>query len=252
MKNQFFKTACIFAASALFSSCNRGEKPTASVTYEKPSPLKDVFIFSTLGGKTLLMTDYETAGKMNRLTEEQHGVSMYDIGVGNAFVVDSAGTFFLCTAKHAAIGMEKWSRDIGTEITLVNWSTFIGDSVRSTYHAMKLTSGYEIDTSVTDNDSVFVRGYLTDKDGTLHLVTISGVGKKVDKDQYRNAPMTPEDRLHFQKHMLEMSLGKNIDLASLSGSPAFNKAGKVIGVYSGRTVDADDPSICHARISLFN
>lgn len=225
-------------------SCSKENKDGAKITFTEPIPLKSNFLFSTCGGQMFIMADSKSAQMINDAMCKERNFSMYELGVGNAFIVDSSGTYFLYTAKHCAVGLEKYTQNIGADIAVINYNKLRS----SKYPAIDLNEGYKIDYNFNDYDSVFVRGYISDKKGKVHFVTISGVGHKenianFDKEKSVNLK-------YLQENTLTIPLKKNVDLAGLSGSPAFNKFGEVIGVYSGRQY-AIGTNVYYARVSLF-
>lgn len=238
------KNLALLLVIVVMYSCSNENKYGAKITFTEPISLKSNFLFSTCGGQMFIMADSKSAQMINDAMYKEKSFSMYELGVGNAFIVDSSGTYFLYTAKHCAVGLEKYTRNIGADIAIINYAKLRS----SKYPAIDLNEGYKVDYNFNNYDSVFVRGYLSDKKGKVHFVTISGVGHKkniADFDEEKSVNFK-----YLQENTLSIPLKKNVDLAGLSGSPAFNKFGKVIGVYSGRQY-AMDTDVYYARVSLF-
>ncbi len=218
----------------MISSCtNISENNVTTINFTEPvATTNSIFLFSSVGGKMIILADPFAAQKMNDISMKKENFSLYDLGIGNAFVVDSEGTFLLYTARHCTKGIESITRVIDNDVAVVNYNKLrnISQSVLDINH------GYSIERNIVDNDSVYVRGYLSDNKGKVHAVLICGVGKIRQSSDYINVQ---ENKEYIQARMLSMKIEKNVDLAGLSGAPAFNRKGKIIGVYSGRTYDQD-------------
>lgn len=234
----------LFLSILLISSCTDiAENNVANINFTKPVVTTNAtFLFSAVGGKMIILADPFAAQKMNDLSMQKGNFSLYDLGIGNAFVVDSEGTFLLYTARHCTKGIESITRIIDNDIAVVNCDGLhaISPSV------LEINQGYDVAEKVSDNDSVYVRGYFSDKKGKVHSVLICGIGKIQQSSDYANVQQNKE---YIQSRMLSIKMAENIDLAGLSGAPAFNKEGKIIGVYSGRTYDQDSREYS-IRISL--
>lgn len=247
MTKLFFTPALlVFLLIITICSCKRINPNAVIVEITEPVNSVSTLLFTTIGGRAIILADAVAAQNLNNMMlKEKENMSLFQLGVGNAFAVDSAGKFFLYTARHCAVGIEKLTRTVNLDVAIINY-----EGLKSaTPQIMKLTEGYQIDTNVIDNDSVFVRGYLSDKKGKVYSVTVSGIGKRSNIHDFDGVEIEGEKQ-YFQAHSLNMLLNENVDLAGLSGAPAFNKAGKVIGIYSGRTYDSR--GIWQIRISLFN
>lgn len=230
--------------SIVFYSCQHvKDSNTANIDFSQPIDSDADFIFSTCQGTKMIMASASTAQKMSNLLKAETGGILSDIGVGNAFVLSIGGKPFLCTAAHAAVGLEKYTKKIGADIAVIDY----GSMTQENPGGILLTTSYDMDTTTQTGDSVFVKGYLFNKDGELQLVTVSGKGKIVDKNEYGNTIVNTQ---YMQQRALVIELDENVELAGLSGSPAFNKQGKVIGVYSGRTLDENSDTY-YIRVSLF-
>lgn len=243
---KFVSFVCFLFVFLISISCtgDRFNPKGASLVYSEAKPLETNFLFSTVEGKMLIMADCEAAQNFNDEMVRQNKFSMFDLGVGNAFVIDSAGVHHLYTAKHCARGLEEITRVIGSDIAIIDY-----DRLQSIHPSpFELTKGYDIDYAVYNNDSVFVRGYLTNQNGMVQSVTLSGVGLLLNKRLLESH--VKKGCEYLQENVLLILMKENIDLAGLSGSPAFNKKGKVIGVYSGRMYDQETHDM-YARVSLF-
>lgn len=233
---------CLTAFVITLSACQHAKDPhTATIDFSQPIVSDADFIFSTCQGKTFIMADASTAQKMSDHLKAETGGILSDMGVGNAFVLDMDGKTFLCTATHATVGLEKYTKKIGADIALVDFTAMpqgLGTKIQ-------LTTAYAVETTVQTGDSVFVRGYLFNKEGELQSVTVRGEGRIAAKGEY-----TGVNAQYMQQRQLVIKLDENAELGGLSGSPAFNKQGKVIGVYSGRTLDQNSGTY-YIRISLF-
>ncbi len=229
----------------MMSACSNENKYGATITFSEPITMDNHFLFTTCGGQMIIMVDSKAAVTMNKLMLEAKDFSLYELGVGNAFAVDSCGKYYLYTARHCTKGLEKIERNIGNDISIVNYSGLkaISPSV------ITLAHGYEIEYNVNNYDSVFIKGYLSDKKGKVSLINIKGIGKLSDGEIYK--VLNKEMEQFLQKRYLHVLMKKNVDLAGLSGAPAFNKQGKVIGVYSGRSM-SEETGNYYLRISLFN
>lgn len=231
------------------AACQHTKDPnTATIDYSQPVISNNDFIFSTCQGKTLIMADASAAQKISDNLKAQTGGILSDMGVGNAFAVTMDGKTFLCTATHGAVGLEKYTRNIGADIAVIDYDAMTKQSPGG----IRLTSAYQMDTVIQNEDSVFIKGYLFNKKGELQTVTVSGKGKVWNKSEY-NGTYSGMNSQYMQERALIIKLDENVELGGLSGSPAFNKQGKVIGVYSGRTLEQKDgKDTYYIRISLFN
>lgn len=236
---------CLAALVITLSACQHVKDPnTATVGFSQPVASDADFIFSTCQGKTFIMADASTAQKVSDRLKAETGGILSDMGVGNAFVLDIEGKSYLCTATHATVGLEKYTKKIGADIALVDF-TAMPQGLGTKF---QLTTAYAVDTTVQTGDSVFVRGYLFNKEGELQSVTVRGKGSVIDANEYNGATIV--NGQYMQQSQLVIKLDENAELGGLSGSPAFNKQGKVIGVYSGRTLDQNSGTY-YIRISLF-
>lgn len=214
----------------------------ASVEFSEPIVTDKNFFFSTMGGKMFIMTDCKTAQDMNNMFLQENNSTIADLGIANAFFLDGE----LCTARHATKGLESLCNNIGNDITMIDYATMLksGNNCK-----IPLIVGYLRDTFAL-NDSVFVRGYYSDSKGVIKNVTVKGIG--TSSDELMKQDYSGSQNLEFlEKNSVIMRLERNIDLGGLSGAPAFNKQGKVVGVYSGRSlmVSGSDTT-CYIRVSL--
>ena len=237
---------CLAAFVIAISACQHAKDPnTATIDFSQPIVSDADFIFSTCQGKTFIMADASAAQKMSDHLKAQTGGILSDMGVGNAFVLDMDGKSYLCTATHATVGLEKYTKKIGADIALIDFTAMPQQKFGTEF---QLTTAYAVDTAVQTGDSVFVKGYLFNKNGELQSVTVSGKGRMIDENEYNGG--TVVNAQYMQQRQLVIKLDENAELGGLSGSPAFNKQGKVIGVYSGRTLDQNSGTY-YIRISLF-
>ena len=238
---------CLAAFVIAISACQHAKDPnTATIDFSQPIVSDADFIFSTCQGKTFIMADASAAQKMSDHLKAQTGGILSDMGVGNAFVLDMDGKSYLCTATHATVGLEKYTKKIGADIALIDFTAMPQQKFGTEF---QLATAYAVDTAVQTGDSVFVKGYLFNKNGELQSVTVSGKGKVWNKSEY-NGTYSGMNSQYMQERALIIKLDENVELGGLSGSPAFNKQGKVIGVYSGRTLDQNSGTY-YIRISLF-
>jgi len=237
---------CLTAFVITLSACQHAKDPhTATIDFSQPIVSDADFIFSTCQGKTFIMADASTAQKMSDHLKAETGGILSDMGVGNAFVLDMDGKSYLCTATHATVGLEKYTKKIGADIALIDFTAMPQQKFGTEF---QLATAYAVDTAVQTGDSVFVKGYLFNKNGELQSVTVSGKGRMIDENEYNGG--TVVNAQYMQQRQLVIKLDENAELGGLSGSPAFNKQGKVIGVYSGRTLDQNSGTY-YIRISLF-
>jgi hypothetical protein len=243
---------CALVLAATFFACNSNtnKNATATVDFTEAINTKDVYLFSTLDGSGVIIVNYVKAIEMNKLTMKQKGISMHDVGFGNAFVVNKNNKRFLYTARHATKGVrEDIIKDLGADISIMDLDSIIKCGANIERVGCNFGPGYSIDTNIKNGDSVFIQGYYTDKDGILKTVYISGTGViKYDDDK---AFQTTKFKEYMQRRQYLLTLPKFCDLAGLSGSPVFNKKNQVIGVFSGR-LENPDTHECFARVSLFN
>lgn len=242
----------LFCLTALvlitISACHTKDANLATINFSEATLTQTDFIFSTCQGKTLIMADASAAQKMSNLLKQKTGAILSDMGVGNAFALNMNGKPFLCTAVHATEGLEKYRKNIGADITIIDCNAMAQENSKS----FELTTAYDMDTVIRKSDSVFIRGYLFNTEGELQSVTVSGKGEILDKDYYIDKVVN-SNKQYLQERALVMRLDENVDLSGLSGSPAFNKQGKVIGVYSGRTMEQENgKDTYYIRVSLFN
>lgn len=233
------------------AACNaKKESSAVIIDYSQPIVSDADFIFSTCQGKTMIMASASTAQKISNGLKEQTGATLPAMGIGNAFTLNIGGKPFLCTARHGAVGLEKFTRNIGADIAIVDFNAIPHEKIGG----IQLTTAYDIDTSIHMTDSVFIKGYLFDKQGELQSVIIRGLARRLSKSQYAADDMLNNSNTQYvQENALIIKLDENIELAGLSGAPAFNSQGKVIGVYSGRIVEQGDGKDKYSiRISLFN
>ena len=258
----------IFTVATIISCKN----DSASTTEENPfgdvtsiaeitsTPAKNVgslFVFTTAGGRMFIMANAEAANKINEEFQNE-GFHLGGLGVGTAFIINERGETLLCTATHCAEGLEKFSKNYGADISIVDVNNISG-----LHTEKKLTGGYKI-SSLNQNDSIFVKGYVPDeKDGSLSYVEIKGLGIIKDKSSLKDVTFAKNpldsnlrnktvDIDKVQEKTMNLKMVKNVNLGGLSGAPVFNKNGEVVGVFAGRTliVSGKDTS-CYARISLF-
>ncbi len=244
MKSIIFSLIALVIAT---SSCQNVENPnTAKIEFSEPIVSDADFIFSTCGGKKLIITNATAAQKISDNLKEQTGGIFSDMGVGNAFLLNMNGESLLCTATHGTVGLEKYIKKIGADISLISLDIMQEEDFNT---ETQLPVSYELDTKIQTGDSVFIKGYLFNKRGELQSVTISGKGKIKDKYEYGDNVFNQQ---YLQDRTMVVDLNENVELGGLSGSPAFNKKGKVIGVYSGRMLEEynNKKSFC-IRISLF-
>ncbi len=224
--------------------CSKKRATTATLDFTEPVNTNSTFVFSTCGGKMIIFADATAAGKINNIMKEQKGATINDLGVGNAFVVDSNGTFLLYTARHCTAGIEKITHVLNADIAVVDYQGLKNISPSQ----MEISEGYKIKSNVCSGDSIFVRGYYTNTDGHMYSVSISGVGQLTDTRDYKHTARGAVE--YVSGTVLNILLEENIELGGLSGAPAFDKSGNVIGMYSGRTIDQSTGN-CFARITLF-
>lgn len=230
------------------SSVNTSSNSVAVITFSTPFESDNDFIFTTYHGTMLVVADALTAQIISDELKEKKGYSLSELGVGNAFGVLFSSKKFFCTATHVAVGLEKEFLNLGADIVLIDKGVF---EKRSTN--LELLRPYEMDTVVYSGDSVFIKGYMFNKQGKLQSVTIRGCGRLVEKNEYDNENTQKFNFELMQDRTLSLELTENIDLAGLSGAPAFNRAGKVIGVYSGRLMQIKEGRTTYfLRVSLFH
>lgn len=240
----------IFMASCGVSNSDgkKSHRHSATITFMDTIPSDKDFIFSTMGGKMFVMVGYREAQQMNQLLLKAQGITLQDLGVGNAFIVDSAGKMLLYTATHCTKGLENLTRKIDADVVVINYDSI----TKSVKNKIPPADGYKLGESIHDGDSIFVRGYLTNKEGIVQSVLIKGVGEVRDRDDFKNTTIVNGE--HMQQKTFALLLDEDIDLGGLSGAPAFNSQGKVVGVYSGRNREEfeNNISVYTLRISLIN
>ncbi|MBP6926194.1 MAG: hypothetical protein KBB70_00665 [Candidatus Pacebacteria bacterium] len=238
-------TTLVLAIFMVMNGCSSKKRAnTATIDFTEPVNENATYIFSTCGGKMIIFADASAAQKINSLLHEHEGATINNLGVGNAFIVDSNGTFLLYTARHCTVGIEKITHTLNADIAVVDYKGLrnISPSV------MEITEGYKIQPNVSSGDSVYVRGYYTDNKGHMYSVCISGVGELSDRRDTKKRVIGAVE--YFSERVFNVLLEENIDLGGLSGAPAFDKFGNVIGIYCGRTIDQSTGD-CFARITLF-
>ncbi len=207
--------------------------------------------FSSMKGSGLMMIDALTASQLGEFEiNPKEKITLYDVGVGNAFMMKNNGVLDLYTAGHCADNIDRFIKKINEDIAIIDYKK------KGTEYSKAgniESSGYNLG-KFTDNDSVFVRGFLVNKKGKVSNVEISGIGHVRKQSDYKNASFSGGQTAYPFENTIDMVLKENVDLSSLSGAPVFNKAGLVVGVYSGRTIevviDTKDTSY-HIRISPF-
>jgi len=228
----------------------------ATVKFLDPISSPYDFLFTTAQGQMMIMLPVETAQMANDSLKDED-VTLNNFGIGNAFLLKKDTNWFLCTATHLAIGMEGHMDSIGQDIALIDYESL---HKRIVTIDLATVGGYPYTFDVEQKDSLFIRGYISDNDGKIKSVLVSGLAIK----QKRN-DMPEEDTLHFraynmeymQDNVLAMRMKEYVDLSGLSGSPAFNKNGQVVGIFSGITmyVRKEDDIIdttFYIRVSLFS
>lgn len=222
----------------------------ATIQYEQATESEKDFLFSTMGGNFFVLVDSKAAIKVNESFQEETHQTLSELGIANAFALTFNEKNMLCTAVHATQGLEDYTTKLGADIALLD------------YLAMPLNGsvGKLIDISKTytlgkpkNNDSLFIRGYLFDKSGALKSVTVKGVGQVTSNNEFTQGIPVQGEKEFLQDRFIIMPLSENIDLGGLSGSPAFNSIGEVVGVYSGRMIEhaSGEPDKYYLRISLF-
>ncbi|MBP9715298.1 MAG: hypothetical protein KBD52_02320 [Candidatus Pacebacteria bacterium] len=215
------------------SNTNSSEQ-AAEIKFSSPTQFpKNIFVFSTWQGEGLAIWDVASIEALAKSLDSL-GFTLSDIGTGNSFVINAKGKKFLCTASHVCIGKEKFNGYIqkissATDISVIDYRVF---EKHGTGPMPPIVNPYEIDTSFTSGDSVIIRGILTDSSGKSRLVSIRGIGYLDNIDGIPDEMITQKGA--FSGTGILLTIPENIDLRGLSGAPAFNQAGKVVGVYSGR------------------
>lgn len=223
-------------------------KNIASVEFSEAIATKENFFFSTVGGKMFMMMDSKAAQELNNMLLSEKNATLNELGLANAFAVSHNGKIMLCTARHASEGLESFCSNIGNDIVMIDYSRLDAVTPKLIDNA-SLYSGYS-EGMAGVNDSIFIKGHYSDSKGIVKNVTVKGIG--TSSDELMKQDYSGSQNLEFlEKNSLIMRLERNIDLGGLSGAPAFNKQGKVVGVYSGRSlmVSGSDTT-CYIRVSL--
>ena len=217
------------------------------------------YLFTTAGRQIFLLADAQTAQKVNEGLKIEKGISLNELGAGNAFFVKSEDGSLLCSANHCAVGLEKYIVKVGADIAFINFQAIPQTEKRDAIDSIAQAGlGYSMSCDFNESDSLFIKGYISQKNGEIKAVTISGVAVKREKKDFpsQSGPTKASVEKRIQTTILTMKISGNVNLAGLSGAPAFNSKGEVVGVYSGRNViiktykDRID-STSYIRVSVF-
>ncbi len=202
-------------------------------------------LFTTLNGQIFGLIKADRAQDFSDKLKKQLKVTLPEAGVGNAFFIQDGLDTLLVTARHCAIGLEEFYKEANVDIAFVDYKKIAGRPANfkiETYRKVKCNDG----------DSVFVRGYkFTGRE--LKEIVISAVGKMRKGADYRKPGAIISGGENLSDEMLVIPISYHVDLSGLSGSPAFNRNGEVVGVYAGRTVAyfPDGKTIYELRIVTF-
>lgn len=226
----------LFISLILFISCKNTKTtkifdsqqlPLATVKMEKSEGKESIF-FSTVQGKMIILCDGEGASLMDSFLREK-GTGFRELGVGNAFFMKNDVTR-LCTAKHAAVGLEKETFFEGGDVAMISTNLKVIDEFLKSNPKIYSKGDYQ------EGDSVFVTGSILYHDRKIYDVSICGTGEVFDLNDIKKVvPILNNENEQFADgKSIWLRLEQNIDLGGLSGAPAFNKKGQVIGLFSGR------------------
>lgn len=148
-----------------------------------------------------------------------------DIFSSNASVVTKNNHTYVCTAQHCADRIPLKKLRVGGDLALIDEKSLIGpDSLNTSYIKGTVNSGL---------DSIWIKGFI-ERNDTIRKVTMVGLAK-IDK----------------RKKWAFLKMDHVYDFQGLSGSPAFNSKGEMIGVYVGWVSRRGDFFYCFSVVSLF-
>ena len=209
----------------------------------------EIVFFSTLQGKAVILCNDIAAIMLDSILRQQYGAGFREMGVGNGFLVNEQERIELFTANHCAIGLEEVAVKAEGDIAIVPMKFFKSMNNINTGSAYRLAGN-----DFMNNDSVYVHGYLFGKDRQIHDVTISGRGTVIDAEKIKgDKNFRIQSTEPFEGRSVWLAMKHGVDLSGLSGAPAFNQHGHVVGVYSGRSAAlVNSDTVWYARIALLN
>lgn len=259
-RNYLFIVAAIAIGLLIYANKNTKDSKSAEISWEVPKNYSENdILITTMYGKMLIMADIETAQKLNteiKKQAQQSGKdfhSLADFGLGNGFAIKIADTTRFCTVVHGCIGIEKYVEKIDADIAIVREDA-MPKKEGSISRNMNPKNPYEMDTTFKTGDSLFIKGYRFNDAGSLEEISIKGVGFLSSANDFKglNTNLTGNMMEYVPNQFVLIKLDKNEQLDGLSGSPVFNKLGRVVGVYGGRLqVQSGNKDVIYLRISLF-
>jgi hypothetical protein len=196
-------------------------------------PPANLFLFNTRGRRLVFSTEADTVG-------QPVDYRWYNFEGRNGFLVQMHDSVYLCTAKHCT-EYTPYSIYGGYDIVFIPIRYIANTAVRD----FSRTPIYVVGKPYKPGDTISVRGYNT-QHGKLSLVTISGSGS-VQLPTYEFS----EPRLLGERE-LRICTDQNVYPGGLSGSPAYNTHGDVVGILVGHMESTNTGKVFQIRISLYN
>lgn len=215
---------------------------------KKTSMPPEIVFFSTAGGNAVILCNDIAATVLDSMLWKKYNSGFREMGVGNGFYVSEQGRVALFTANHCAIGLQNIAVKATGDMAVIPV-----EFLKSMQGNITVGDPYKLaEEDFVNNDSAYVRGYLFGKDRQVYEVVLSGRGTVIDAEEIsKNKEFQIKSSEPFEGKSLWFALEKNIDLSGLSGAPAFNEQGQVIGVYAGRCfTEVNTDTVWYARVSL--
>lgn len=158
------------------------------------------------------------------------------VKLGNAFTVKMDQKILFCTAFHC-LPVSEYFRKIGRDIVLLENGSIYNKSGETNDY-------YEVDTTPKELQFVSILGYQPNinSDSVLKKVQINGLAIRVKSKDFFGDDDTFGGNEFTAETMLVIKYKFDYKVAGLSGSPAFNKNGKVVGLLSSDVLMKNDKS----------
>lgn len=205
--------------------------------------------FSTVKGNALILCDSKGAIVLDSTMNADGVGNLRGLGIGNAFFIKEGDHIALSTANHCVddLNQEMLVKN-GNEISMIPTEYLSDIGFLSGVNIPDYT--YKIGV-FNETDTVYINGFIFQRK-PIH-VQIKGLGLLVNAKDFKGKKFKLIGKESYvQENSVYLRLDRNFEFSSLSGSPATNPKGELIGLYSGRSlfVQGTDTLFC-ARVSLF-